>query len=200
MPALSSWPSIPALLLLCGAVSSVEARPMTEAELAEYQARTVLAESGKLLHHDVPSVEIFERAKTLGVRSDGLYWQTEVNSIDREEIVRFGKRRNFYTQYFRFCEDGSVIGVSTSGLPHQIRSWFTCQPVNPRFPHGVIRIEGEVIRMSMHSTTGVVDYWGVVDADRGAGPKDLILSVRTNIPAAENYGKTLQETYRFLPD
>jgi hypothetical protein len=63
-----------------------------------------------------------------------------------------------FCKYFRFYPDGTVIGVTTSGSPNEIKNWFRRPYVNS----GEYRIDGTSITFSLTSPEGTVNYKGVI--------------------------------------
>ena len=171
----------------------------TQEDQAEYEKRKAITDSGKLLHDQVPSRTAMDGAKALGLRADGYYWFNEVGTLDQSEIVRFGKERKPDTYYIRFCDDGSVVDVLVAGLARDINNWLTCDPVNPIYSHGVIKVQGKEISYRMYMTTGTVDYWGSVLSSDSNEPGDLELHSRSNIKSAQTFGQTSTQAFQFQP-
>lgn len=171
----------------------------TQEDQADYEKRKAITDGGKLLHDEVPSRTAMESAKALGLRTDGYYWFNETGTIDQSEIVRFGKRRNPDTNYIRFCDDGSVVDVLVAGLASDIKSWLTCEPVNPIYSHGVIKVQGKEISYRLYMTSGTIDYWGTVLDSNSSDSGDLELHFRSNVRSARTYGKTQRKSYQFQP-
>ena len=67
-------------------------------------------------------------------------------------------KQGTYNIYLRFYPDGTVIGVTTTGTPSQIESWFKAPYQNS----GRFSLNGSSIKFSLIDVTGTVDYDGVV--------------------------------------
>lgn len=65
--------------------------------------------------------------------------------------------------YLRFYADGRVISVSSTGTPEQIARWF--HYAHDSVSEGSYQIEGDRLRFSINSGTGIVDYDGRIDGD-----------------------------------
>jgi hypothetical protein len=82
-----------------------------------------------------------------------------------------------YSSYLRFYENGTVIEVSSTGTPEQIKSWFNSD--NKNVSIGNYEINGGKINLSVKSTVGSVDYWGDITIN------ELVLSSHSNINGNE---------------
>lgn len=69
---------------------------------------------------------------------------------------------NRYYKYIEFFQNGSVIGVSTTGSPSEIRGWFV--PGNPNVASGTYVLDGEHISFYLRYASGAVNYTGHVGA------------------------------------
>jgi len=63
-----------------------------------------------------------------------------------------------YFHYVRFYDDGTVITVSTTGTPQQIKKWFDRKKAD--LSRGTYMITGTRIVFASESKEGVVDYDG----------------------------------------
>jgi hypothetical protein len=71
------------------------------------------------------------------------------------------ERNENFCHYLRFYPDGTVIGVTTSGNPNEIKRWFR----RPYDNTGSYVIDGSAIRFSLVSPAGKVDYEGTVSGN-----------------------------------
>lgn len=86
------------------------------------------------------------------VRHDGIY-QTEPRT----------KGEHTTRRYLRFYPDGTVIAVTSTGLPHHLKRWF--KRGQPDRSEGEYRIDEQQIVFSTTSPSGTVDYNGTIDGD-----------------------------------
>ena len=86
---------------------------------------------------------------TFPLHFDGMYKsavQTNQNTGDQS------------TNYLRFYEDGTVINVSSSGTPEQIKSWFVKGHENVL--QTSYQVAGDGLKFHFKTTTGDLDYNG----------------------------------------
>ena len=83
----------------------------------------------------------------------------------RYDGVYRSKRIADYWNYLRFYSDGTVIEVSSTGKPKDLRKWFSKD--NASHPSiGKITIKGNHLSFSVVSTEGTVDYTGEIRENR----------------------------------
>lgn len=96
-----------------------------------------------------------------------LTYQVELRSEERQSLshimLRFdgvyqSEKRNDSYRYLRFFDDGSVIAVTSTGTPDQIKAWFNRK--HDGISHGTYVISGTRIVFASESNNGVVDYNG----------------------------------------
>ena len=88
--------------------------------------------------------------KQIVLRFDGVYQSEQAKDND-------------HCHYVRFYDDGSVITVSSSGTPEQIKKWF--ERKQSEVSRGTYTITGTRIVFSGASKQGVVDYDGRIKGD-----------------------------------
>lgn len=89
------------------------------------------------------------------LRYDGIY---------RSEPSRPMGSSTDYWEYLRFYSDGSVISVSSTGQPKDLRAWFSKEA--PGVSLGKVATQGNRLSFTAVNTSGSVDYSGEVDGDR----------------------------------
>jgi hypothetical protein len=67
-----------------------------------------------------------------------------------------------YTEYLRFYADGTVIGVSSTGTPVQLRPWFKAPYANT----GRYAVKGATLKFYLVSSDGRVDYTGLIEGEQ----------------------------------
>jgi hypothetical protein len=82
---------------------------------------------------------------------------------DHETALRFdgiyqSERTGDYWYYLRFYPDGTVIEVSSTGQPNDLRQWFTKE--HDGVSTGKVTLKGKRISFSAVSSAGSVDYDG----------------------------------------
>jgi len=80
-------------------------------------------------------------------RSANTLWRS--SDVDVDDGVRFYR-------YLRFYPDGTVIGVTSSGTPTDLKRWFN----KPYENTGTYSFVGSRIKFSLTSPSGTVDYDG----------------------------------------
>jgi hypothetical protein len=80
-------------------------------------------------------------------RSANTLWRS--SDVDVDDGVRFYR-------YLRFYPDGTVIGVTSSGTPTDLKRWFN----KPYESTGTYSFVGSRIKFSLTSPSGTVDYDG----------------------------------------
>lgn len=175
--------------LCCPALASAQetsssSRPTYVPGSAGYAQRDRAVQGGQFLHGDTPDAKAIAKARSAGLRTDGLY-------------VR--KSKPSYSDYLRFCADGSVVGAVSSGNPQQVWRWLACDPVNPRHSHGVIAMDGEQLSFTLHMPVGEIDYVGTIKGDTQDEEATLTLDVTTHVSFAPNFGTTNERSYSFVP-
>jgi hypothetical protein len=88
-----------------------------------------------------------------------------------------------YHHYLRFYPDGTVIGVSTTASPNELRRWFRFSYEN----RGKYSISGSEVQFSLASPGGQVDYEGTINGSQ------LILNFFSHIN-----GNRDKEIYRWI--
>ena len=91
------------------------------------------------------------RSADTGLRYDGIYRSSRKASDD-----------NWY--YLRFYSDGTVIRVSSTGQPEDLRKWFSRE--HPGLSFGLVTIHGNHLSFSVTSEVGIVDHSGEIDGDQ----------------------------------
>jgi hypothetical protein len=89
-----------------------------------------------------------------GLRFDGVYQSTPKKAGSGSG----------YWGYLRFYQDGTVVDVSTTGRPDEIRDWFNRD--HPRVSRGKVTAQGEQISFASVSAEGTVDYSGRVEGGK----------------------------------
>ena len=108
------------------------------------------------------------------LRYDGLYQSSQVKN---------------YWYYLRFYADGTVITVSSTGTPVDVKKWFTSENVKSRnFSHGKYELTESHIFFSSKSRNGIVDYEGDIE---GA---EIDMNVHSHINGAK-----IERKFYFVP-
>jgi hypothetical protein len=101
-------------------------------------------------------------AKVVIGRSANTLWRS--SEIEVDDGVK-------YYRYLRFYPDGTVIGVTSSGTPTDLKRWFH----TPYQDTGTYSLVGSMIKFSLTSPSGTVDYEG------GIAGRVLTLNVHSQI-------------------
>lgn len=114
------------------------------------------------------------------LRTDGLYWSSPADTS------KDGGPPLISRGYLRFYADGTVLDVTSTGAPSDLRRWF----YRGRRNLGVGRyvIEGQQIRFSVFFENGQIDFAGTAETD------SLRLHV---VPQPNGHQRTV--TYYFVP-
>jgi hypothetical protein len=102
---------------------------------------------------------------------------TENSTLLQYNGVYFMPYGGIAASYLRFYENGTVIDVTSTGTPEQIKSWFNSN--NEDISIGNYEISGGKINFSVKSTVGSVDYKGDITKN------GLLLSSHSNINGNE---------------
>jgi hypothetical protein len=65
--------------------------------------------------------------------------------------------------YLRFYEDGTVISVTSTGQPEELKKWF--QAGHPGVSKGTVKQEGDAISFTTKSEVGEVEYQGKIKGE-----------------------------------
>lgn len=114
------------------------------------------------------------------LRTDGLYWSSPADTSHDGHPVLISRG------YLRFYADGTVLDVTSTGAPSDLRRWFN----RGRRDLGVGRyvIEGQQIRFSVFFENGQIDFAGTAETD----------SLRLHVVSQLN-GHQRTVTYYFVP-
>lgn len=89
------------------------------------------------------------------IRFDGLY-RTDQMSDPKDADYK-------YFSYFRFCENGTVTGMSSTFDVKRVSKWLVCDAENQKYSVGKYSVSGNQISFTTKSETGKIDYEGVID-------------------------------------
>lgn len=141
-----------------------------------------------------PLPGMVERARGLGLRTDGFYYfhDTDEDEDGQTEIL---------TDYFRFCGDGWVVGAVVVGKLDvaSVRRWLTCEPMNRDHSHGALRVDGSQFSFIMTTAPTMPDYRGEIDYWGQIQPDAITLHMRSRIREAQTYMQIQTHTLRFAP-
>lgn len=126
--------------------------------------------------------EDIESKKVNEIRFDGLY--------RTDQMTDDSPARNKYYGYFRFCEDGTVIGMSSAYAVKQVSKWLFCEADKQKkgFKIGKYKIDNNRISFTTKSESGKVDYEGVIEK------KAVILNIFSHI----NKTSSQNRKYKFV--
>jgi hypothetical protein len=68
-----------------------------------------------------------------------------------------------YYSYLRFCENGTVTGMSSTFDVKRVSRWLVCDAENQKYSVGKYSVSGNKISFTTKSEYGKVDYEGVID-------------------------------------
>jgi hypothetical protein len=113
-------------------------------------------------------------------RTDGLYWSSPADTSHGGRPLVISRR------YLRFYADGTVLHVSSTGAPSDLRRWFSRG--RSGLAVGRYVIERQQIRFSVVWENGQIDFAGTAERD----------SLRLRFDSQPN-GHQKTETYYFVP-
>ncbi|MFF5496014.1 toll/interleukin-1 receptor domain-containing protein [Streptomyces aquilus] len=93
-----------------------------------------------------------------------------------------------FTEFLRFCPDGTVLDVTTSGSAEQITKWF--HPDQPDLGKGPYDIVGDRITFATTASYGTIEYDGTIREDG----TELHLHTHSRINGHQSDG-----VWRFVP-
>lgn len=114
------------------------------------------------------------------LRTDGLYWSSPADTS------RDWRPTLITRTYLRFYADGTVLDVSSTGAPSDLRRWF--HRGRRHLAVGRYAIEREQIRFTVFWENGQIDYAGTAESD----------SLHLRFVAQPN-GAQRTVTYYFVP-
>ncbi len=93
--------------------------------------------------------------KKIQLKFDGLYRTDKLTSKNDSSY--------HYYSYFRFCENGKVVGMSSTFSVKQVAQWLKCEKNGvQKFSVGEYEIEDSQISFTVKSESGKVDYVGII--------------------------------------
>lgn len=146
--------------------------------LPELDIVRILATQPDLAQSSLNSPSRTEPGHRLVVRKRSSLWKSNDCEYDIE-------RSETFCRYIRFYSDGTVIGVTTSGNPREIKPWFR----KPYSDSGNFEIKNRKIKFSLVSPQGKVDYEGVVQGSK----------LRLNIVSHINGNRSTEEFFWVRP-
>jgi hypothetical protein len=93
--------------------------------------------------------------KSIQLKFDGLYRTDKLTNKNDASYQ--------YYSYFRFCENGKVVGMSSTFSVKQVSKWLKCEKDGvQKYSVGEYKIKDSQISFITKSESGKVDYEGII--------------------------------------
>ena len=114
------------------------------------------------------------------IRFDGLYRTKQIT--DKHD----GGYK--YYSYLRFCENGTVIGMSSSFDAKRVSKWLLCETEKQKYSVGKYSVNDNHISFTTKSENGKVDYEGAIEEK----------SIKLNIYSQITKNSEQNRKYKFI--
>ena len=93
--------------------------------------------------------------KEIQLKFDGLY-RTDELTLENDASYK-------YYKYLRFCENGTVVGMSSTFSVKRVAKWLKCEKNEAaKYSAGEYKIVDDQLSFTMKSKPGKIDYEGVI--------------------------------------